>query len=295
MSVRFELPPVLERLAKWLGADCRREEWAAEAFGAESFGPILEGDLDSAAELDYRTPFEIVPVLWAGGDALQYALLLRAEEGAGNSRVVVNPMTSYAPGDDPSSPSWLGDTVEEGLANLLAVSIRDKGLTAPFEGMPESEVKTLRAVNLRNARAIAAALGLQIPDRPSERLDHGTRSSHPPALIVPDGWKHLETDDGIGVLAVEKAFATSFVLPTEIEPEQRVLDAATTWLRRGFPATALAAARTAFGWNCYEQDGAAEAARLMKAAYEALDRPLLAHRAGLYLTARASEAARASI
>jgi hypothetical protein len=71
-------------------------------------------------------------------------------------------MTAYSPSGD--NARWLGDTIEEGLSNLLPVSIRDTGLTPPFHRMPAREIKALRVVNLRNARAVAAVLGLEIPD-----------------------------------------------------------------------------------------------------------------------------------
>ena len=100
-------------------------------------------------------------------------------------------------------------------------------------------------------------------------------------LELPDGWRHEQTLDGIGVLAPETAFGDAQSIDVghyaALAPVER---AATLSLMKGHPATSLLVLREFFANNHHGDAVSARAVlRLMAQAYRALDRPLLADNA----------------
>lgn len=149
---------------------------------------------------------------------------------------------------------------------------------------PELAEYPLAALNPMQSEAGVRALGAD--DEQRDALLNSGRSSSPafdPAWPrveppVPDGWRHVPTRDGIGVLAPRDAFGeepsvdTAYYAP--LAPVER---AATVALMRGHPASSLWVLREFFAHNHGGDAVSARAAlRLMAQAYRALDRPLLA-------------------
>lgn len=149
---------------------------------------------------------------------------------------------------------------------------------------PELPPYPLAALNPMDSEGGLRALGAT-PDETAALLGGG-RSEAPvfdPAWplvepIVPEGWRHLPSSDGVGVLAPEHAFGDApSVDVAHYSPLAPVERAATVALMRGHPATSLWILREFLANNHNGDAVSARAAlRLMAQAYRALDRPLLA-------------------
>lgn len=277
----FALPEINGRLLDWVG-DERRRHRAERALGGHFADWACGAADEEARELGYNGhPFEVVPLLWAGGDALQYGLLVHADAAG-----VTHPMVSYAPGDEPPGPVWLGDDAAQGLANLLAVSLRDTGTTAPWAHFTPSEVESIRNENAECVAELAEALGLTIPSAIDE-LTEGARSERMAVPTAPAGWRFEDCNDNVGVLAPEEAFDLTLVQPEEVSvfSLEDELSLAASLLAKGAPASALAVARNAYLFTAYDDDHGIAAARAMRDAYEALGRAMLVRRVDDYIRA----------
>ena len=92
-------------------------------------------------------------------------------------------------------------------------------------------------------------------------------------IVIPEGWQHVPSSDGIGVLAPTALFHPAPLPALERRPDvSAVLDAASQHAADQFPATALWLLR-----ECYFLSyGAIELYRAMVDAYQTLGRPSLA-------------------
>jgi|GEM_PF-2378524 len=142
---------------------------------------------------------------------------------------------------------------------------------------PAVQPHALGAFNPMHAEAGVRALSLEVL-----RGEGGdvVFDPHWPAVepAVPEGWRHMPSRDGIGVLAPASAFGETPEVElghyAALAPVER---AATLALMKGFPATSLWLLREFFAHNHGGDAVAARAAlRLMAQAYRALQRPLLA-------------------
>jgi hypothetical protein len=284
-SLGLRLPPVIVRLMQWMDGDAKRMRRACDALGASYFAEWVneltlgESATEHPGELGYHGhPFEVIPLLWQGGDGLQFALLVHADAAE-----LVHPMVSYAPVDD-CGPRWLGDDTASGLANLLAVSIRDCGRTPAWAHASEAEIAEVRAETHAHVAELAAALGVDIPAA-AERLTPGARSDRPAIPRVPEGWLFEECNDDVGVLAPAVAFvppetATGEVTLFDLEAEMANVGAL---LARGAPASALAVARNVYRYTAFDTDAGRRGALGMREAYAALGRDMLMQRVDDYL------------
>jgi hypothetical protein len=238
--------------------------------------------LAEAGELVYKMhPFEVIPFAWQGGDGLVYALLVH---DPAERRL---PLVSYAAIDD-TGPCWLGDDAAQGLASLMGVALRDAddGLDDPDERATAVE-ETAAAVR-RVSRAIRVA-----PARDVRAFTMGARTKRTPAPPVPTGWGWVPTARGMGVLAPKSLFDPRGRHDADIGADpDAALGRALRLLTRGFPASALAVARDVYtGLHAYEPGVDTAAATVMRGAYTALGRPLLAARVDAYLAEQARRGA----
>jgi hypothetical protein len=174
------------------------------------------------------TPPELFAVGAAGVDGIHDGFVVHAPELPANDYplAVLNPMSAS------DGIRALGATAREGLSRLVASALED----------PRREAA---------ARDIASRLGLT----PARGPSFGVYSPALPALepVVPAGWRHETSTDGVGVLAPVEAFRPV--------------------AGRAAPATALLRARQALAHH----DGSkATAVRAMIDAYRQLGRGLLA-------------------
>jgi hypothetical protein len=284
-SLGFRIPDPIVRLCRWVGSDRKRGERAYNALGISGFASWMydlaekraQSAKDDPEELGYGGhPFEVIPVLRQGGDALIFGLLVYDDLPG-----LVPPMVSYAPSED--GPCWLGDDAASGLANLLAVSVRDAGRTPEWAYADRSEVAEVRRDVRAHAKELARKLGVTIPRR-VDRLTNGTRSDVPATTPVPRGYRFEKTRDNVGVLAPAGAFAPQQKGRRQPTPEgaKAQLKVASELLAQGFPASSLAVARDLYRAEGYGEQGIA-AALAMKAAYLALGREFLARRVDVYV------------
>lgn len=149
---------------------------------------------------------------------------------------------------------------------------------------PELSPYPLAALNPTDTAAGVRALGATDHETAAlRRPGHSEAPVFDPAWpvvepSVPDGWRHVPTSDGIGVLAPEHAFGDEPSVDvgyySALAPVER---AATIALMQGHAATSLWLLRE-FLANNHDGDAVSARAvlRLMAQAYRALDRPLLA-------------------
>lgn len=272
----FRLPEPFDRLARWLEADARRRELVTLALGEPD--RRLGGDDDVARELSHlgATP-ELFPVLWNGGDALHYGLLVHDLE--------LPPMfVSRAPSDS-CGPLWLADDARSGIARLLAVTLRDRELDWGESARGGDDLLAECLADTHAAvREISSLLAIAPADDVGD-LSEGARSTRPPVPTVPEGWYFDVCNDDVGALAPIETFDPSYTPPDhatlfDLEHEVRTVE---SFLTRGFPGSALGLARNLFH-ELRTQPGHGEVgARLMRRSYEALGRDFLAQRIDAYL------------
>jgi hypothetical protein len=148
---------------------------------------------------------------------------------------------------------------------------------------PEIKGANLNPENLRRIELLSRVLG--IAPRP-ENVEGGWcpgRLMERPVLVpVPEGWRHVSTGDGVGVLAPISAFAreeppTMNDLDHLNTPPTWYLEQAERALAAGFPATALLYLRQGY-WHHWSFPGVMPPfLGAMRSAYLALGRPLLAN------------------
>jgi|SRR5947207_1553805 len=97
---------------------------------------------------------------------------------------------------------------------------------------------------------------------------------------VPEGWRHEESADGVGVLAPAEAFADRDPIVDQDVALPAVVSEVTGLLAAGYPATALLDIRDTFYFSvAFHGDGnlcLSELASLWERAYRDLGRPQLA-------------------
>jgi hypothetical protein len=268
----FELPAAIARLHAFMAADrarswyARRSRTVEHALGAGTakwVGTRDSADLAAAAEADELRytghPFEIVPFAWQGADALQYAMLVHAEELAPRG-----PIVSFAPSDH-SGPVWLGDDAGQALANLMGVALRHA--RTHYSSRDDREYL---------ARSVAAirTLGRTLHIAPSRRIE------------VPKGWRWVADRRNMGTLAPKALFdpALGKHVHADWPTAETELARARASLKRGFPASALAIARHVYS-DCYDE-GTLAAAEVMREAYAAMGRQFLVARVDAYLAVK---------
>ena len=268
----FALPDVFARLVAHLKeGGRRRESRVSSALGVSGLASWvqhlvgLEVVVDEP-ELDYLGhPTEFITFAWQGGDALQYGLIVHADDPG-----LTHVAASYAPSDD-GGAVWLGDDAEAGFTHLMAVELREV-----MEGGDNEAVNEVREA----IDELANALGLTVVEAPDE-LTEGARSDREAEPRAPEGWLFEPCNDAIGVLAPAALFDADLkhpegVLVFDLDAE---LELADSLLARGFAASSLAEARNTYHFvRLDEGDELKAAAARMRAAYDALGRPFLAKR-----------------
>lgn len=152
---------------------------------------------------------------------------------------------------------------------------------------PELTPYPLAALNPMNSEGGVRALGATAEETAALLGPRGSDASvfdprwPTVAPDVPDGWRHVPTSDGVGVLAPQERFGDRPAVDvTYYSPLAPVERAATVALMQGHPATSLWILREFFA-NNHQGDAVSTRAvlRLMAQAYRALGRPLLAENA----------------
>ena len=213
--------------------------------------------------IDYRygqTPPELFPIAQTGVDGGHFGYVIHAPELALSDY----PIGRFEPMDSDGA-YLLGATTFEAIETQMSFIMRcaqenDSRFPGSFEWWPE--------VSRRLAQ-----LGI-VPD-PSKAggNDHGGDSKRV-LPTVPQGWRHVPSADGVGVLAPAEQFHPTFALCLEDRPSPAlVLDSALRHCEEHFPATALWLLRESY-WRTWPPN--IEICRAMIDAYVSLGRPSLA-------------------
>jgi len=263
------VPSIIKRLIEHMRADPDdwRPGWDRAYRCLEPFPDcdsllthLAYGDDYEPGELHYSGhPFEVIPLFWNGGDGLHYGVAWY-DEKLGPEHP---PAVSYAPVDDHAV--WLGDNATDGLRNLLAWYAHKVMAGSDYEQKYREK-----------GEAMARVLDLDVSTLPE--LTPGARSARPVNPVVPDGWRWVPGRRGIGTLAPIETFAPGD-LPDHGWDDGAWLEASEQALAKGFPGTALVAARAAYRAST----GEVEAAKAMGEAYAALGRTPLVERVNHYV------------
>src|SRR5262245_36378016 len=162
------------------------------AQGLELFEDTVDMRLCHCIDDRYDTmPIEFFPILDTGGDGECFGYVVHAPE----LQLDDYPMASMVPGEN-NGVIFAGDTTPIAIENMIA-RMRDRP-----EGFDDVDLAWLATIGLRPDRATASRLIGNEWVRPSPQ--------------VPDGWSHLMTSDGVGVVARASQFG-----PDETEPLPR--------------------------------------------------------------------------
>jgi hypothetical protein len=255
----FAVPPPLVALLNAVCEGCGSAEAACERLD-DVLGWWPAGD-------DRRyggTPPELFPIASTGVDGGHFGYVIHAPELPASDY----PIGLYAPMDS-DGVYLIGMTTYEAAETEISGEMRHDqefglfGVPFSSEWWPE-------------VRARLSRLGIEPdPAKAGRNYDNGHGRLVTPA--VPEGWRHIPSDDGIGVLAPAALFHPEPLPAMGPRPDVgSVLDAVSKHAADQFPATALWLLRECY-WRIWPlPHDAAALGRAMIDVYHALGRPTLA-------------------
>jgi hypothetical protein len=260
---------VLQLLVDDVGDDAEElAAWLEEVAGVRLAGRPLKAVAARSSKRDYvrypETPPELFPFAKTGVGGVHLGHVVHAPELAAADY----PVGELSP-SGPSGVSLVGRTTAEAFENLLSRQ-RALGL-APTLSRAEA-----RRVEDRRARLVRAlAIDPQV-DRWRRRYDAEGKGL-PLIPEVPEGWRHVMTSDGVGVLAPEEAFpGRPVTLPKPGVHFGHFISTAREALMLDWPAQALRCLKEGW-WTAGSQEGAiAQLAPMLIETYELLGRRSLA-------------------
>jgi len=216
---------------------------------------IIEGD----ARYE-QTPPELFPIAMTGVDGGHFGYVIHAPELAHSDY----PIARFEPMDSDGA-YLLGATTFEAVETQISGNMRfaqenDSRSPVSFEWWPEVSARL-------------AQIGI-VPDpgKAGRNYDGGQGKTVLP--MVPNGWRHIPSSDGVGVLAPAVQFHPTFPHSLDDQPNPTlVLDAALTHAAH-FPATALWLLRECY-WRTWASCNIG-ISWAMSDAYVSLGRPSLA-------------------
>lgn len=256
--------------------------WAAEGetAGSAGFGSAISdraGHLlgvadftlftDSLGGLYTNHPFELVTFAMNGGAGLQYGWAVLAEELGQRDF----PCVAWAPSD--LTATWLGDDTRQALETLMVGAVRSWAHFGSAGESPDSEPDWAE---------LLAHVGLA-PNLADLTIGAGARVSaelrRPVWPVVPEGYRYVETRDGLGVLAPHSAFAGAEVHLDSAWFEDEHIAHARRHLAEGHAAAALVVLKA----TRYENPHYAPTVLAMRDAYRQLSRPLMVAQTEVWL------------
>ena len=258
-SFGFPVPPPFVTLLNALCEGCASAAAAYERF-EDAFGSHLtDHEIRDGYDL---SPPELFPFAATGCDGGHFGYVIHAPE----LPAMDYPIGQFEPSDHDYGVYLLGTTTCEAAETELSSQMQcdqEYGLfRSPFssEWWPEVAAR-LRGLGIEPELAKAG-----------RNFENGNGKPVTP-IVIPEGWRHVPSSDGIGVLAPTALFHPAPLPALERRPDvSAVLDAASQHAADQFPATALWLLR-----ECYFLSyGAIELYRAMVDAYQTLGRPSLA-------------------
>jgi len=258
-ALGFPVPPAFVTLLNALCEDCGSAAAAYNRF-EEAFGSDLtDHDIRDGYDL---SPPELFPFAATGVDGGHFGYVIHAPE----LPAADYPVGRFEPSDHDNGVNLLGATTFEAAETMLSFRMKCDREFGLFRSPFSSEWWPDVAVRLR-------ALGME-PDlaKAGRNYENGNGKPVTPVLI-PDGWRHVPSADGVGVLAPAALFRPAPLPAVERRPDvSAILDAVSWHAADRFPATALWLLREGY----FLSYGATELYRAMIDAYQALGRPSLA-------------------
>ena len=254
----FPVPPPFVTLLNALCADCGSAKAACERLEGV-LGWIPAGD-----DMRYDgTPPELFPIAGTGVDGGHFGYVIHAPELPASD----HPIGRFEPMDS-DGVRLVGMTTFEAAETVLSFEMQcdqEFGLLrSPFSSAWWPEV----AARLRS-------LSIE-PDLAKAGCHYENGDGRPVTPAVPEGWRHLASADGIGVLAPAPLFHPAPLPAVERRPDvSAVLGAALRYAADRFPATALWLLRECY-WRVWPDPDSIALCRAMIDAYHALGRPSLA-------------------
>jgi len=260
-SFGFRVPPPFVTLLNALCQDCGSAEAAYER-AYESVGWLLAGD-DQRYQ---QTPPELFPIAATGVDGGHFGYVIHAPELTASDY----PIAQFEPMES-GGAYLLGTSTFEAVETLLSTSIIEEqqyGYGWPLR--PSNEWWPEVCARLRH-------LGIE-PDPAKAGRNYEGGDGKPVVPTVLDGWHHVPSSDGIGVLAPATQFHPAVLRSMVDRPNvSLVLEAASRHAADRFPATALWLLRECY-WHTWsrQDDGTIALCRAMIDSYHSLGRPCLA-------------------
>ena len=218
-------------------------------------------DYEIRDEYDLSPP-ELSPFAATGCDGGHFGYVIHAPELPATDY----PVGRFEPSDHDDGVYLLGKTTFEAAETMLSFEMQWDQKFGLFRSPFSSEWWPEVSARLRS-------LGIE-PDQPKAGRNFENGSGKPiTPILIPDGWRHVPSADGVGVLAPAALFHPAPLPAVERRPDiSGILDAVSRHAADRFPATALWLAREGH----FLSYGATELYPAMIDAYQALDRPSLA-------------------
>jgi len=253
----FPIPPPFVTVLNALCEDCGSAAAAYERFQNALGSDLTDQEIRDGYDL---SPPELFPFAATGVDGGHFGYVIHAPE---------LPATDYPIGQFEPSDGYgvylLGTTTFEAFETELSFQMQYDQEFGLFRSPFASEWWPEVATRLR-------ALGIE-PDPAKAGRNYENDNGKPVApVIIPDGWRHVPSADGVGVLAPARLFHPEPLPVMERRPDvNAILDTALRHAADHFPASAL--------WLLREGYFLSYALGLRSAmidAYQALGRPSLA-------------------
>jgi hypothetical protein len=256
----FPLPAAFAEIVMLASREATAAGEDVSFFFEEACGFCLAGE-----EARYQqTPPELFPIGSMGVDGVHYGYVVHAPE----LRLDEYPMGELCPLDG-DGVFHLGRNTAEGIENLISFVLAYS---------EEDAEESLSAETIRWIELVSRALAIEPRPEKAQRRFKPNGSGQPVEPAIPDGWLHLATSDGIGVLAPASSFefTNGLTMDHRHTPPTWYMERADEALARGFPATALLYLREGY-WHHWGTAGVIQSfLEAMQRTYLALNRSLLA-------------------
>ncbi|MFN0131793.1 MAG: hypothetical protein ACKVW3_04555 [Phycisphaerales bacterium] len=217
-----------------------------------------------------QMPPEFIEIGSMGVDGVTYGLIVRAPERPDFEP----PVAEFSPMD--SEPVFLlGRTTAQAIENLAAESLARRE-SADSEPFLREQLQVIR----ERLSLLRSRLGLAITPKLASRRFSPSGNARRIPVAIPPRYRFAPTADGIGVLAPARAFspASRSRRVSSRTPLSDILDHVDDLLRRGYPASALRIAKSAWWWH-WGSSPASSIAEALARTYRALGRHAFARRA----------------
>ncbi len=212
--------------------------------------------LDGVNARYQQTPPELFPIASLGVDGVHYGYIIHAPELA----TADYPVAQFQP-IDRGGALLVGRTTTEALENLVADVIASEQDDWQRQQLTELSQRFGLEPNIDEARRRRGIDSYILPVTPA----------------IPQGWRHVASSDGIGVLAPSEKFASEELVELGARTDVNAFLRAADWANLyGYPATALYYLREGYWFHWMDFGSARRFSYRLAMTYAELNRPTLA-------------------